>query len=371
MMKVRRYLRGSGRVLAFVFVASVIWLLFDMAALRISINDVNSQLLKERVIKEREVLKKQARATQLTSRGFKHPVQRVDLAVTNAGKGPLSSGIRLSQVYRQGGRKRDQAIGDKERDSFQHQGDNPPREKSVVTEDQEGAALIGVTSKRSDYAKKKAVVLDLNGSKLENSEVIDVSNQMIVPTLTQKSQGAQENKHAPAPTSKKEPVKAVQSSVEKTDSKTKEKVKDEPGKTETKGSKEARPDKATSKPLDKEVKGKEMNIDKEKQQVGMIYKSGVNATKETLKPAIKLQAGGDIKDNSTTVRKPGVHKVLSLDVTLAPRDPNAMGQFGQAALVGTNKDAEVRRRWDEGHFNVYLSDQIPVDRAVPDTRPET
>ncbi|CAG09322.1 unnamed protein product [Tetraodon nigroviridis] len=47
MMKVRRYLRGSGRVLAFVFVASVVWLLFDMAALRLSINDVNSRILKE------------------------------------------------------------------------------------------------------------------------------------------------------------------------------------------------------------------------------------------------------------------------------------------------------------------------------------
>uniref|UniRef100_A0A3B4WS44 Polypeptide N-acetylgalactosaminyltransferase 5 n=1 Tax=Seriola lalandi dorsalis TaxID=1841481 RepID=A0A3B4WS44_SERLL len=62
-MKVRRYLRGSGRVLAFVFIASVIWLLFDMAALRISINDANSQLLKERVIRERETFKQQSRVT--------------------------------------------------------------------------------------------------------------------------------------------------------------------------------------------------------------------------------------------------------------------------------------------------------------------
>uniref|UniRef100_H3DGE1 Glycosyltransferase 2-like domain-containing protein n=1 Tax=Tetraodon nigroviridis TaxID=99883 RepID=H3DGE1_TETNG len=31
----------------------------------------------------------------------------------------------------------------------------------------------------------------------------------------------------------------------------------------------------------------------------------------------------------------------------------------------------VRERWDEGFFNVYLSDRIPVDRAVPDTRPES
>uniref|UniRef100_A0A3Q3G4M7 Polypeptide N-acetylgalactosaminyltransferase 5 n=1 Tax=Labrus bergylta TaxID=56723 RepID=A0A3Q3G4M7_9LABR len=79
-MKVRRYLRGSGRVLAFVFIASIIWLLFDMAALRISLNDVNSQLLKEQVIKERQLFRQQYRVTQLMKRGFKHPIQRVDLA---------------------------------------------------------------------------------------------------------------------------------------------------------------------------------------------------------------------------------------------------------------------------------------------------
>uniref|UniRef100_A0A4W6FN56 Polypeptide N-acetylgalactosaminyltransferase 5 n=1 Tax=Lates calcarifer TaxID=8187 RepID=A0A4W6FN56_LATCA len=73
-MKVRRYLRGSGRVLAFVFIASVIWLLFDMAALRMSLNDVNSQLLKERVIRERELLKQKPRVTELVKGGFKHPV---------------------------------------------------------------------------------------------------------------------------------------------------------------------------------------------------------------------------------------------------------------------------------------------------------
>lgn len=357
-------MRGSGRVLAFVFVASVIWLLFDMAALRISINDVNSQLLKERVIKEREVLKKQARATQLTNRGFKHPVQRVDPAVvTHAGKGPLSSDTKLSQVYRQGGRKRDQMLGVNERDSYQHQGDNPPKEKPVASEHQEGAALKNVTSKHSDPAKKKAVVLDLSGTKLEKSETIDVSNQMMVPTVRQESEAAQKSKHAPAPTSKKEPIKAgeaVQSSLDKTETKESEHQ-----------AKDAHHGKTTSKPLDKVGKEKETNTDKKKQQVGIIYKSDVNATKESLKPVIKLQAGGDVKENSTTAKKPGVHKVLSLDATLAPRNPNAVGQFGQAALVGSNEDAEVRRRWDEGHFNVYLSDQIPVDRAIPDTRPET
>uniref|UniRef100_A0A3B3HJM3 Polypeptide N-acetylgalactosaminyltransferase 5 n=1 Tax=Oryzias latipes TaxID=8090 RepID=A0A3B3HJM3_ORYLA len=73
---------------------------------------------------------------------------------------------------------------------------------------------------------------------------------------------------------------------------------------------------------------------------------------------------------STAVRKSGVHKVLSLDVTHAPRDPNALGQFGRGVILPSSEDEEVRKRWDEGHFNVYLSDRIPVDRAIPDTRPE-
>uniref|UniRef100_A0AAZ1XZR7 Glycosyltransferase 2-like domain-containing protein n=1 Tax=Oreochromis aureus TaxID=47969 RepID=A0AAZ1XZR7_OREAU len=140
-MRLRRYLRDSGRVLAFVFVASVIWLLFDMAALRMSLNEVNTQLVKERVIRDKEIFKQQLKATQHMRRGFKHPV------------------------------------------------------------------------------------------------------------------------------------------------------------------------------------------------------------------------------------KSGVHKVLSLDLTSSPRDANAVGQFGQPAVVGWKEDAEVKKRWDEGHFNVYLSDKIPVDRAIPDTRP--
>ncbi|NWY71200.1 GALT5 acetylgalactosaminyltransferase, partial [Erithacus rubecula] len=66
---------------------------------------------------------------------------------------------------------------------------------------------------------------------------------------------------------------------------------------------------------------------------------------------------------------PGMHRVLSLDVTLAPRDPRAPGQFGQPVAVPADKQEEAKSRWKEGNFNVYLSDMIPVDRAIPDTRP--
>ncbi|KAK1875713.1 Polypeptide N-acetylgalactosaminyltransferase 5 [Dissostichus eleginoides] len=124
--------------------------------------------------------------------------------------------------------------------------------------------------------------------------------------------------------------------------------------------KEAHPVETTSKPVNKEVKGKE------EKQVRTIAKTDLKAAK----PTIKLQAGEGSKDNSSAVRKPGVHKVLSLDMTNAPRDVNAMGQFGLAALASSNEDIEVKKRWNEGHFNVYLSDKIPVDRAIPDTRPD-
>ncbi|KAM6398599.1 polypeptide N-acetylgalactosaminyltransferase 5 [Pluvialis apricaria] len=66
---------------------------------------------------------------------------------------------------------------------------------------------------------------------------------------------------------------------------------------------------------------------------------------------------------------PGTHRVLSLDATLGPRDPQAPGQFGHPVAVPDDKQEEAKSRWKEGNFNVYLSDLIPVDRAVVDTRP--
>ncbi|XP_069009787.1 polypeptide N-acetylgalactosaminyltransferase 5 [Embiotoca jacksoni] len=355
MMKVRRYLGGSGRVLAFVFVASVIWLLFDMAALRLSINDANGQLLKERVIREREMVKQQSRVTQLMRRGFKHPVQRVDVASAHAGMGPVSSSIKVAQVYRQGGK--DQVLEGSKVDSIPRQGDDVPksdRSKSVVSEHNDGAAQYKhITPKQGVPAKKEAVNLDVNGATK-------------VPPGVQKNQ----------PTSKKRlslTAHVAQKAVDKKGSKTNEKVKDELVKAGTKVSRlrveEPHPVKTTSEqPANKDVK--EDNVKTGAKHVRTTVKSKIKEQEEPLKPAINLRAGGSSKENSAAVRKPGVHKVLSLDVTHSPRDANAVGQFGQAVIVDSREDAEVRKRWDEGHFNVYLSDRIPVDRAVPDTRPE-
>uniref|UniRef100_A0A3Q1BFT6 Polypeptide N-acetylgalactosaminyltransferase n=1 Tax=Amphiprion ocellaris TaxID=80972 RepID=A0A3Q1BFT6_AMPOC len=320
MMKVRRYLRGSGRVLAFVFVASVIWLLFDMAALRLSINDVNSQLLKERVIREREVLKQESKVTHLMKRGFRHPVQRVDWTVAQDGKEALNSSIKLAQVYR-------------------HKGRNSAKEQRAVSKPTH-ALNHSVTPKQAAPAKKKAVNLDLN--------------------VTQVPPGVQENKA----TSK---IGLHKIALDRKDLTIKD--EGEPAKNGTKVSQLQAEESRPVKTMPHQSPNKDVNIKKEKidkGQVRMTDNSNLNAQRDSLKPTISAKAG----NNSSAVREPGVHKVLSLDVTWAPRDANAVGQFGQAALVNSNEDAEVRRRWDEGHFNVYLSDQIPVDRAIPDTRPE-
>ncbi|XP_042351202.1 polypeptide N-acetylgalactosaminyltransferase 5 [Plectropomus leopardus] len=375
MMKVlRRYMRGSGRVLAFVFIASVIWLLLDMAALRLSINDANSQLLKEKVIRERETFKQQSRVTQAVRRGFKHPVQRVDFAVTHAGKGPINQRNKVAEVYRKGGMKQDQILGGKK----VNQEDNPlkiDRPKSASNGHEEGAAVQSVTPKQDVPSNKKAVNLDLNEMKLEKSraayDLVKVTLPVVVPNVTQVPPRVKENKHSLLPTSKKGPIKpgnVVQNALDKIESKTNEKVKDETKmKTGTKVSQlkaeEAHPVHTTSKPQYKDVNNKA-----EEKHISKDTKTDVKAA--TVKPAIKVQAGEDSKNNSAVVRKTGLHKVLSLDVTSAPRDPNAVGQFGQAALAGKNENAEVKKRWDEGHFNVFLSDKIPVDRAIPDTRPE-
>lgn len=65
----------------------------------------------------------------------------------------------------------------------------------------------------------------------------------------------------------------------------------------------------------------------------------------------------------------GMHHVLKIDMTLSPRDPKAPGQFGHPVFVPSEKKKEAEKRWKEGNFNVYLSDLIPIDRAIGDTRP--
>uniref|UniRef100_A0A4W3HUH9 Glycosyltransferase 2-like domain-containing protein n=1 Tax=Callorhinchus milii TaxID=7868 RepID=A0A4W3HUH9_CALMI len=81
-----------------------------------------------------------------------------------------------------------------------------------------------------------------------------------------------------------------------------------------------------------------------------------------VKVALKVHQTKDPQTNSTVKRgaadalepRPGMHPV---------------GQFGRAAKVPKEQEQVAKAKWAEGHFNVHLSELIPLDRALPDTRP--
>ncbi|XP_066497227.1 polypeptide N-acetylgalactosaminyltransferase 5 isoform X2 [Hoplias malabaricus] len=128
-MKIRKYFRGSGRVLAFVFVASVVWLLFDMAALKLSINDVNGQLLKELVVKERELSKRlPTKGNVLADRDFKHPLQKVETGL----RGEKMSEREVGEVYRKPGKFRGEARENKAEPKMENRAQNGDKREGKV-----------------------------------------------------------------------------------------------------------------------------------------------------------------------------------------------------------------------------------------------
>ncbi|KAK7939499.1 hypothetical protein WMY93_002825 [Mugilogobius chulae] len=323
MIKLRRYLRGSGRVLAFVFTASIIWLLFDMAALRMSLNEVNSQLLKERVIRERELFRKQS--TQVIQGDFGHPVQRVNpRGVTQqANNGLLNVDKVAENVYR----KRKKAFEDMKMDLH----DAKAKQEAK-----------GPSKKRVDLDVIDKSPLDVNKLK--------TTTKMAAKVETKRQSINQDNKIVVVDKVKNEQVKTTAQI----------KAKVEPHLVKT----------TTNTPI-KDVK-REVKDQIKEAQVKTNAKGEKVEAKEPLQSVPKHLEKVDLKENVTVLRKkPDVHKVLSLDMTQSPRDPKAVGQFGHAVNLGSEQDEEVKKRWAEGHFNVHLSDQIPLDRAIPDTRPET
>lgn len=319
MIKVRRYLRGSGRVLAFVFAASVVWLLFDMAALRISLNDANSQLLKERSMREQA----RTRAPRPAKRGFQHPLQKVaDAEGAPARRAPP----RVAEVYRHGAAMRNEKV-----ESFDMK--QRSRTDKVLSEHQRGDA--------AKYSTPAVVKVDQKEVKLGGSKAVErpVSLQSKEPPAAQEEmlETKQEVAKARAVLQPSDKVKAEAQDVTKEG---------------RRSANQTRPVQTTSHPSNKDVRGRQ----------------GVQVEQLKLKETMRAA----VRDNVTAPRREAsVHKVLALDATLAPRDPAAVGQFGQAAFASSGEDALVRKRWDEGYFNVYLSDKIPIDRALPDTRPDS
>ena len=61
-------------------------------------------------------------------------------------------------------------------------------------------------------------------------------------------------------------------------------------------------------------------------------------------------------------------KVRDIDYTSAPRDVNAPGEQGKPVHTEKWEEDLVRKGWHEVEFNQYVSDKIPFERSIPDTR---
>uniref|UniRef100_A0A671S4S5 Polypeptide N-acetylgalactosaminyltransferase n=1 Tax=Sinocyclocheilus anshuiensis TaxID=1608454 RepID=A0A671S4S5_9TELE len=317
-----KYLRGSGRVLAFVFIASVIWLLFDIAALRISIDEANQDL------KDREIVLKQGRRNDNVEDVLKHPLQKVNIDKRDFFKNSNRFERKVDQVYRTWPKARPE---------------NQSKVNLIVNSNVNGT-IISIPEKINEtktviYGKVSNITANINKIKAAVNGQTEANLHVKAHLLTKALPAVQEKPH---------PSVLKEKSVKKVHH-----IND----TLAMSQNEVHVDVGLQKNLSNELL-KPAESDKPK-----------NILDHTLKDPAE-EALRVLHSTSVQVRRSGGHhKVMALDVTDRPRDPRAVGQFGQPASVPRDKELESRRRWSEGFFNVFLSEQIPIDRAIPDTRP--
>lgn len=346
-MRVSKYLRGSRRFLAFVFVASVLWLLFDMAALRLSNTDVNGQLVKELVLKERELAK---RPHSDPTNPKQYPVRNKNPDIETSQRLDLTRRPVVEDYMR---KKPDKIHG--ENKAARKAGGNILTKRAKVVAGNNSKVHADTTSLgHNDILEKQ----NAPSNKVLPGMSANVKKQVL--TKTKAPSAGQDGKRV-----------KPQSNV----------IKIPPN----------------SPPKDFEIPHDVVLSNKSNSMMKKIKPDAFSRAATTLSPKHPIQKGkrkSVITDNKTDSqvtaktrqlplnasdiqtgelrnlkKQGGLHNVKNLDVTLKPRDARALGQFGWAAEVPLDDLEESRRRWSEGYFNVFLSEQIPVDRAIPDTRP--
>lgn len=483
MNKIRKFFRGSGRVLAFIFAASVIWLLFDMAALRLSFSEINTQILKEDIVRRERVgfrvqsdqvksldssrterkpprkghgkgvwgkenfrkteesklkveddldqTQKERKVQNAPGRGkvapLWHPAYRQTHPVTFTKWKTEGRDIRPAVSSRPMTPKQTTPQG-LEKTPFIAARGTPLAKVSVHTGpvgiNKQGPKSHGLNSDTSKQAAERypTVTTSLSNDRLKQRYQAGVNERNYsasppVPrpreaialnkTETQ-SKELNANKHkanknltfskfiANSDRLKKPSINEIQWGGLLKDDRAKVAggkklnlseshvviiTKEEELKTDTREAPNSNTKTTSTIVLGK---SQEKRIDMKSNEASFsslaLQRAAVSQTNQALTEGQEL-----IKINLTAKTRPAqlnqsqtkalspedgrMHRVLRIDVTLSPRDPKAPGQFGRPVVVPHGKEKEVERRWKEGNFNVYLSDLIPVDRAIEDTRP--
>ncbi|TKC35342.1 hypothetical protein EI555_019850 [Monodon monoceros] len=482
MNKIRKFFRGSGRVLAFIFVASVIWLLFDMAALRLSFSEINTRVLKEDIIWRERIgfrvqpylgksLDGSVKEMKLPSKGHGKGVwgkenfrkteksklkveddldqAQKERKVQNApGRGKVAPLWRPAYLQtppvtftkrKTEGRdirpevsshvtpKQKTAQG-AEKTPFTAARGTPLDKISVHTGpvgiNQEGLKSLSLSSETSKQAAERnpnvTIHLNIDRSKQQFQAVANERTYPASPPVPKpreaialnktetQSKELNANKHkanknlpfskfiANSSRLKKQSINETQlgglpkvdgakvadgKKLNLSESHVVIITKEEGLKTDTKEV----PNSKTKTVFPTVLrKSQEEHVARKSREASFsslaLQRAAVSQTNQALAgglgPArINLTAKtqpAQLNQSHRKARSPedgGMHRVLRIDVTLSPRDPKAPGQFGRPVVVPHGKEKEVERRWKEGNFNVYLSDLIPVDRAIEDTRP--
>ncbi|ROI16500.1 Polypeptide N-acetylgalactosaminyltransferase 5 [Anabarilius grahami] len=328
-----------------------------MAALRISINDVNQDL------KEREIVLNQGRRKGNVEGVLKHPLQKVNIDKREFFKNRNRFERKFDEVYRKLPKFRTETQAllkhDKHLNPMLVAGKSFVEQKEVIHQSKENqtvkslvkGTIISISPKVNET--KTVINGKVNSITAKMNKINAAVNGQTEANLDVKALPAVQKKMYP-PALKENTVVKIRHTND----------------TLLMSHNEVHVDVGLQKNLSNDLL-KPAETDKPKNIIDN-RENHVNTFNKT-KPDI-TQKAAEVVLRSTSVwarRSGGLHKVMALDVTDMPRDLQAMGQFGQPARVPRDKELESRRRWSEGYFNVFLSEQIPIDRAIPDTRPQT
>nr|XP_060633189.1 polypeptide N-acetylgalactosaminyltransferase 5 [Anolis sagrei ordinatus] len=438
MNKLRRLFRGSGRAFAFILAASILWVLLDMAALRLSFSEINTRVLRdERIRLERERprggggggegprLERGARGDPQRMGRWKGrrdaeegQDQEVEKGWHRAPPGaPAERPHRTTPIQMEHIERQEKVVASKQAapplpsEALEPHFAMPKGQPQAKVDHGKTTAKVDVSlNVRRPFAKGKQEV----GLKSPTQSRPDHRNDGPPPVASEaklplnrtiQSHGVNQSLELPVrKESKGDSVKGTLTTpgkVAKVNGPEKAQAKEvlarDPVVIITK--EEARVVFPTDQGHPGTTKRMEMDIKPTGDKSKDLQKDIANATKavgliqaatvKAVTPKASLTEGKELKDvnavglvDQDQLRKINhsdsaihfkentkVHKVFSIDKTLGPRDPNAAGQFGRPAVVPNEKQDEAKRRWNEGNFNVYLSDVIPIDRAIEDTRP--
>ncbi|XP_077584396.1 polypeptide N-acetylgalactosaminyltransferase 5 [Stigmatopora nigra] len=331
MLKCFWKMRGSVRVLLFVFMASIIWVIVDIAVLRVSLGDINNQLARQRSFQK---LKWAIENSSNMNKGT--PPKTTE---DSDDEQHLMTDREVPR-FRMHRRKNKDNVQDKK--NLQ---ENPGDDKPSIVAGKVAVDLFAEDNPGDDkppiIAGKVTVVFDDKHDTRPKNNLVenhpeDVEIKKPVKNPNKYVEVLKRMKNLPKVVEIMKPVKPPENTH----------VKEVP---------------------EQQTVKEELSVKEEKH----IEKNLLQDTNQNPSMNEDKEAKEKVKQSETVhLNKAGVHQVLSLDVTATPRNPNAVGQFGQPATVPIEMEAMADQMWDEGQFNVYLSNKIPLDRGIPDTRPE-